>query len=137
MTSSASPGIARDKPRLLVVWYGFGALLLLVVAALSLLPMPDTGVNDKLSHLATYIFLSGWFGLLAGNRSALAWTFVGIVAYGGLIELLQGMTSYRDAEWADLLADALGAAVGIGLYFTPLRRLLLLVDRGLAAIFLR
>ncbi|MGD8841503.1 MAG: VanZ family protein [Gammaproteobacteria bacterium] len=99
--------------------------------------MPGTGVNDKLSHLVTYFFLAGWFGLLARNRAALFWTFAGLVAYGGLIEILQGTTSYRDAEWADLLADALGAAVGIWLYFTPLRRFLLFVDRGLAAIFLR
>jgi VanZ family protein len=47
------------------------------------------------------------------------------------------MTAYRNAEWADLLADALGAAVGIGLYFTPLRRLLRFVDRSLAALLLR
>ena len=38
------------------------------------MPMPSTGVNDKLSHLVTYFTLAGWFGLLAGNRVALAWT---------------------------------------------------------------
>ena len=137
MTSSDSNDFARGGLRLIFVWYGLGVLLLALVAALSLLPIPGTGVNDKVSHLVTYFVLAGWFGLLAGNRSVLLWSFAGLVAYGGLIELLQGMTSYRNAEWADLLADAIGAAVGIGLYFTPLRRLLLIVDRGLAALFQR
>ncbi len=123
--------------RLAVIWYGFGAMLLLAVAALSLMPMPSTGVNDKLSHLVTYFGLAGWFGLLAGNRSALAWTLAAVIAYGGLIELLQAMTSYRQAEWADMLANSLGAAAGIWLYFTPLRRLLLFIDRVLAEVVKR
>jgi len=135
----SSEGIenVHDKPRLIVVWYGFGALLLLLVAILSLIPAPDTGVNDKLSHLLTYFLLGGWFGVLAANRPVLAWTFAGLVAYGGAIELLQGTTDYRFAEWADLLADAVGTGLGLALYFTPLRQLLLFVDRQLAAIFLR
>lgn len=120
--------------RLGLIWYGFGALLLLAVAVLSLMPMPSTGVNDKLSHLVTYFTLAGWFSLLAGKRSALAWTLAAVIAYGGLIELLQALTSYRQPEWADMLANSLGAATGIWLHFTPLRRLLLVVDRGLARV---
>ncbi len=127
----------RAAPRLAVLWYGLGALLLLAVAVLSLMPMPSTGVNDKLSHLVTYFVLAGWFGLLARNRSALAWTLAALIAYGGLIELLQAMTAYRQAEWADMLANSLGAAAGIWLYFTPLRRLLMFIDRGLAEVFKR
>lgn len=127
---------AGGGPRLRGIWYGLGAILLLAVATLSLIPVPNTGVDDKLSHVITYFILAGWFGLLAANRAALPWIFAAIAAYGGLLELLQAMTPYRQAEWADLLANAIGAAAGSCLYFTPLRRLLLVVDRGIAG-FLR
>ena len=137
MPAEAAANDKRAVLRLVVLWYGLGAILLLAVAALSLMPMPSTGVNDKLSHLVTYFALAGWFGLLAGNRLALVWTLAGVIAYGGLIELLQAMTAYRQAEWADMLANSMGAAIGIWLYFTPLRRLLLFVDRGLAQVVKR
>lgn len=137
MSAIGSSGNPHGKPALLGVWYAVGALLLLLVAVLSLLPVSGGEVNDKLAHGVTYFILGGWFALLAGNRYALAWTFAALVAYGGLIELLQAMTPYRQAEGADLLADAAGVGLGIGLYFTRLRRLLLLVDRRLAGILLR
>ena len=130
-------GDEPGRPRLIATWYGIGALQLVAVTVLSLVPMSDTGVNDKLSHLVTYFVLAGWFGLLAANRAGLVWTFAAIVAYGGLIELLQAMTAHRQAEWADLLANSIGAGIGIWLYFTPLRRLLLFVDRSLARVFQR
>jgi hypothetical protein len=36
---------------------------------------------------------------------------VGLLAYGGAIELLQGLTDYRTAEWLDWGADAIGLAL--------------------------
>jgi VanZ family protein len=134
--SEAGFGI-RGVLRLPAVWYGLGVLLLLAVAALSLMPVANTGVNDKLSHLLTYFVIAGWFSLLAGRRTVLAWLFIAVVAYGGLLELLQALTPHRQAEWADLLANSLGAAIGIWLYFTPLRRLLLFIDGGLARVVKR
>lgn len=134
-----SAGNAGDYAglRLAALWYGLGLLLLIAVAVLSLMPLPNTGVNDKLAHLVVYFIVAGWFGLLAGNRRVLWWTLAAVIAYGGLIELLQAMTPYRRAEWADLLANSSGALAGICLNFTPLRRLLLLVDRGLARVLQR
>ncbi len=128
---------ARAGLQLALVWYCLGLSMLLGVLVLSLIPMPNTGVNDKVSHLVVYFLLAGWFGLLAGSRSVLLWTLVAVIAYGGLIELLQAMTPYRHADWADMLANALGALAGICLHFTPLRRLLLYIDRGLVQVFKR
>jgi len=122
---------------LIRLWYLLGAMMLLVVGALSLIPMPDVGVGDKLSHLVTYVFLGGWFGLLAANRRVLCWTVVGLMAYGILLELLQGMTTYRYAEWGDVLANGSGILIGVVVYFTPLARLLGYVDRKLSLIFSR
>ena len=131
------PASKPARLRLLAVWYRLGALMLLVVGVASLLPAPDIGVNDKLSHSLVYIVLAAWFGLLADSRIALLWTGAGLLAYGILIEMLQWMTSFRFAEAADVLANLIGIAIGLLVYFTPLRRVLAAVDRLLARIFLR
>jgi VanZ family protein len=41
-------------------------------------------------------------------------SWAGLLAYGGMIEVPQSFTPDGMAEWADLLADALGLAVGWG-----------------------
>jgi VanZ family protein len=38
---------------------------------------------------------------------------VGLIAFGILIELIQGTISYRTSEWMDLLGDTLGIALGL------------------------
>jgi len=111
--------------------------MLLMVGIVSLMPVPDTGVNDKFSHLLTYFFLGGWFSLLAANRTTLVWTIIGLIAYGMLLELLQGMTTHRYAEWGDVLANASGTMAGILLYFSPLPQLLSYVDGKLALFWRR
>ncbi len=119
------------------LWYSVGTLLLLTVAVVSLMPVPDVGVGDKLSHLVAYFILAGWFSLLAASRAALGWIIVGLIAYGILIEFLQGMTGYRYAEWRDVFANAIGTVSGVLLYFSPLRRLLRFIDGQLASLILR
>lgn len=126
MTETQETG--RGQLELLRIWYSIGIFMLVLVAVASLLPAPDVGVGDKLSHLVTYLVLAGWFSLLAVNWRQLVLTVIGLLAYGGLIELLQGLTSYRYPEWADLLANGIGIAVGILFYFSPLSGLLRMVD---------
>jgi VanZ family protein len=43
-------------------------------------------------------------------------TFFGLLAYGVLIELLQSRIPGRSAEAADVLADAIGIALGLSAY---------------------
>jgi len=123
--------------RLIWLWAAIGFAMLVVVAFVSLMPAPDIGVSDKLSHLVTYFILSGWFSLLAVSRISLGWTVIGLVGYGMLIEFLQGMTAYRYPEWGDVLANGAGVLAGILFYFSPLPRLLRFVDSRLAQILLR
>ena len=95
------------------------ALAVLVLALLPpSIPEPTTGW-DKTNHLLA-------FGVLAmlGVRAwpGRVWhVVVGLVAYGGLIEVLQSMTSYRDASWHDLMADSLGIAVGMLFSYRAIR----------------
>ena len=134
MGATDNEASTSSRLRLYLLWYGLGALMLLLVGVLSLAPVPEIGVDDKLAHTVTYFILSGWFSLLAPHRMALGWTFAGLVAYGMAIELLQGMTTYRFAEWGDVLANGTGIAAGMLLYLTPLPRVLRFVDRNLARI---
>jgi VanZ family protein len=137
MTLPAENPVSPPGLKLVKIWYLLGGLMLLAVGTVSLMPVPDVGVNDKLSHLVTYFFLGGWFSLLATNRVSLGWTIIGLIAYGILLELLQGMTAYRYAEWGDVLANASGTMAGILLYFSPLPRLLGYIDSKLAPLWLR
>ena len=123
-------------PRLALapLWYGCGLLLLLVVAFLSLAPITIDGslTNDKTRHFLTYACMSGWFSLLVTTRRQLLLVWLGVCAFGIAIEGLQGMTGYRLAEGADIVANGLGAAVGLAGFFTGLPRLLRVLDARLA-----
>ena len=88
-------------------------LLVAIVLILSLMPvdqaLPSTGW-DKSNHLLAFSALAV-AGLLA-YPGRIRPVLIGLVAYGGLIELLQSLTGYRFAEWGDWLADGLGVACG-------------------------
>jgi VanZ family protein len=86
----------------------------LAILVLSLLPLspqlPTTGW-DKTNHLLAFSVLT-----ILGNQAYRGRTLMlllGLLTYGGLIEILQSFTPDRMAEWADLLADGLGLAVGL------------------------
>ncbi len=86
------------------------AASLSVVLVLSLWPMPEppplhTGW-DKTDHLAVFVAL-GLLGLRSWPQHR-ARVLVGLLAYGALIEVLQGFTGYRQADWRDFVADAIG-----------------------------
>ncbi|QSI34496.1 VanZ family protein [Variovorax sp. RKNM96] len=72
-------------------------------------PIPSTGW-DKTNHLLAFATLA-FLGHRAypGRTAAVLW---GLLAYGGLIEVLQAFTPDRSAECADLLADGAGVLFG-------------------------
>ena len=80
---------------------------------LSLMPIeirvPSTGW-DKTNHLSAFstLALLGLWRFPGRVKTVLS----GLLGYGALIECLQALTPYRFAEWLDLLADALGLALG-------------------------
>lgn len=86
---------------------------LVAVAWTSLIP-PDqlpqgVSVSDKVVHALAYAAL-GALAVLSGLRLVPA--IVLVVAFGLLLEVVQGITGYRSFEWADLVADLVGAALG-------------------------
>lgn len=105
-------------------WRAASIALLLGVLAATLLPavwfdadrvrLADwMGGMDKWSHMLAFLVLTVWFAGLYRRRSY--WRLaLGLLAFGALIELLQGAIGYRSAEWLDLAADAAGIVAGLG-----------------------
>lgn len=71
--------------------------------------------EDKVKHAAAFAVLAG-LGWRAGYLHVMK-LGLGLLALGAAIELAQSFTTWRSAEWGDLLADAMG--IGIGLWLAP------------------
>lgn len=93
------------------------ALALALLFYLALIPGPDivqfVSWQDKIEHAAAFAALSvlGWLGWPRHVWRIAA----GLLLYGALIELAQGLTAYRFADFYDWLADAVGIAILIPL----------------------
>jgi VanZ family protein len=90
------------------------ALLLCAITWLSLTSVPPQQASlgwDKLNHAAAFTTLAAV--ALLGYGPAWLRIAAALMAYGGLIEVLQFFTVTRSAEWGDLLADAVGIGSGL------------------------
>lgn len=117
-----------NELRLTKYWFALAYILLLVLGILSLMPAPDIGGSDKIAHFVTYAVLSAWFSLIIERRESLLRILFGLISYGLLLEYLQSLISYRQGDIADAVANSLGVVAGLAFYFSPLRRVLRLVD---------
>jgi VanZ family protein len=98
-------------------WWAFGALLLIMVAVLSLVPLGPAPVQlpggiDKYEHFAAYAALAAYFGLLVRGTKALWISSASITVFGVLIEFAQAFGGVRSGDWRDVLANTVGVAVG-------------------------
>lgn len=107
-------------------WRAAAALWAGAIAVTGLLPTQSVvtavsgGRDDSatlLGHFAAYALLGVLLGLAFGGWEspgrgvALAWVLA--AALGALVEVVQGPLPYRDAQAADMLVNAVGAAVGL------------------------
>ena len=80
---------------------------------------PSVALNDKVIHACIYLVLAiAWFlPIVKHSPFALRlspYVVLGVTAYGGILELLQHFcTLTRSGEWLDLLADFVGALIGV------------------------
>ena len=104
------------------------ALLLSLALVAQLLALPEPAIvpsitaviTDKALHALVFGALAVLLYVLAGARTTLA-VFAAVVGVGVVDELHQAFTPGREADLADLLADAAGAAVALYLVkFVPL-----------------
>jgi VanZ family protein len=118
-----------------LIW---AALLVLVVIG-SLLPAASAPmrmiaalhVNDKVQHIVAYLSLA-FLPALHERRRRLAYTAVGLVALGVLLEFGQLWSPGRSFEIGDMLADAAGVIAGasLGLWARPPAASRLAPDEG-------
>ena len=96
-------------------WRLVCVLLTLGVGVLALLPQPPAGLTsgwDKANHALAFAALCA-SGRLAWPILPAPWQALAWLGYGGLIEVLQTQLPPRQGEAADVLADALGIALGL------------------------
>jgi VanZ family protein len=85
-----------------------------IVALISLRPGGDATIDplDKVVHLLVY-YIFAVFGYRAlQNKRYYPYLCLGIIAYGGLLELGQSYVPGRDMSAYDLLANTLGVLLG-------------------------
>jgi VanZ family protein len=97
------------------------------VGWLALEPRPPASMSlgwDKLNHGAAFAALafSAWLGHAASMRHRVV-ALMALWVYGGLIEVAQTWLPPRQGDWADLLGDTIGLAVGTALAVGVLRLL--------------
>jgi VanZ family protein len=106
-------------------WRVLTVLLAIAVGYLALAPHPPPGIDmgwDKLNHASAFTALAFSASLSCpGSRRARLLLLCGLLAYGGLIELLQTRVPPRTADARDLLADAVGIACGAAIAALVLR----------------
>jgi len=115
-------------------WLGLWWAAIVLVVVVSLVPAPPMDVprgSDKLVHLLGYGALAASAVQLFAARSALARAGVGLVALGVLLECAQSaLTRTRMFDPHDMLANATGVLLGLATVCTPLRDVLLRLERG-------
>ena len=103
------------------LWFALGYAMLAVVAFYSLIPISaELPGTDKTLHFITYFLLSAFFTTLVQLPRSLWLVAAGLVLFGVLMEILQGLTGYRYLEIMDMLANGLGVLVGLTIRLTPL-----------------
>ena len=120
----------RHPRRWLTLWW----LAIVMTIVVCLVPGPDLPQTppggDKIEHFLAYFLLAAAAVQLYATQRALWIVAAGLVALGIAIELVQGaFTTTRAMDAWDAVADALGVAAGMAIAWTPLRNVLLRIDR--------
>ena len=95
-------------------------IAILVVTVMSLLPASSLPlreldllhVNDKVEHCLAYIVLAFLPAIHEQRRFIIA-AALGAVALGVALEYGQLLTGWRDFEYGDMIADAVGVCLGV------------------------
>ncbi len=116
------------------IWAVIGWLGVATVCYLSLTPKPpqiDIAILqwDKLHHFMAYAVLMGWFMQLYYTVKARLFYLCGFIALGVGLEVLQSLGPVRQFEWADMLANTLGALSAVLVTRGPVQHLLYYFER--------
>jgi len=99
-------------------WSYVSIAVLVGITVLSLMP-PKSGVeipsNDKINHFIAYSVLS-FCCLMARFYKRIITVLLFCIAYGVLMELVQGMVPGREQSILDIFANISGAIIGLGVF---------------------
>ena len=89
-------------------------ILFVIITLLSFAPIKLSGSFgpisvDKAYHFVAYFCLA--FPLPLSRPRLTIWVVLGIITYGGLIELIQYLFS-REPSWGDFISNGIGVIVG-------------------------
>lgn len=102
-------------PARLIDWLAFAWILVVTWLSLAPLPeLPEVEADDKLGHLAAYAVLAALATQPRRSYGAILATVAAIVAYGGLVEVIQPLVN-RHGELGDFLANCAGVIAGTGI----------------------
>ncbi|WP_255513220.1 VanZ family protein [Lutibacter sp. Hel_I_33_5] len=100
----------------------FSIAITILIAVLSLVKIHQPSIKftylDKIEHIIAYFVLAiCWFctiHLKTKNNSLKKTVFFLCISYGILLEVLQGtLTSYRTADWKDMIANSIGVLIAL------------------------
>lgn len=100
------------------LWLATGWLTLAVVLWGTLTPEPPDFISppvpqfDKFEHFSAFLFLNAWFIAARPKRRGRWLIILAFILLGGLIEIVQGWSGFRDADWYDWYADSAGVLLG-------------------------
>ena len=111
------------------LWFGYFLVAALIYVCLIPNPPDTSGVTfgDKIAHFAGYALLFLWFAQIY-HRSAQLKLAILLVLLGIGVEIAQSFTGYRAFEYADMLANSTGVAIGWLIAATPAASLLRVIE---------
>ncbi len=117
--------------RNLFLYIAIGLTIAIIIG--SLIPIkghlvPGVSLSDKTIHGVAYFILTTCWLLTIKNKRGLIIASgvisVGILAYGILIEVLQGtVTLYREFDFLDILANFIGIIIAFAFFITVLKKI--------------
>ena len=107
-------------------WLGLAWCAALLVLIASLIPPPAPATEnllglDKLLHALVYAGLMFCYSK-AYARSLWPILAIGLIGYGGIIELLQQFASDRSPSLPDAIANLLGISIMLGVLYRGVRK---------------
>lgn len=107
----------RTAPSVAIrLWRVALVVLVAAVCVLAFMPVPPQSLStgwDKLNHALAFATLAIAARESFPARRAIAVIVAALLGFGAFIELVQALVPGRGSEWADLLADGVGIAVGL------------------------
>ena len=132
MFSKAVPDL-----KLRFLWLTIGYALVALVVFLSLTSSPvdmEMGFpyEDKVFHALAYFTLMAWFSQIYHDKFQRNMIAVVFVFMGVTLEYLQGFDASRYFEFADMIANSIGVALGFSIALTGAKNTLLNIEKVLS-----